>query len=353
MNPSIAAKSLLGRDVVARAVRKLKKYRPRKFHRGNPTLASVASIVPGGGLIGGILGGLGGRFKKPSEVRAAALAPAIVQAANAGNLTAARGLIERAARPMIAKESAVWKAAAAQLSAAIVNAVHKNIASIPQADQSGPEQFAQSVMASAYQLPTAGAGGTTSPGATLLSTPGAPQAIAGVVRSLTSSRRGRRGYGGYGRYPTYTDRYGRQRYSTKPPGTELRIPAGATPTAGTPYNFFRGAVGGGGALATAGQVALAAGAGIGAYLVTKNLLARLGGAAQSKEEAGVQAGMALHDAIVEFQKEKGRAPTAAERAEMKSAYQAKLVELGYDPVTFTRQRSGVESFLETYNPLGG
>lgn len=37
---------------------------------------------------------------------------------------------------------------------------------------------------------------------------------------------------------------------------------------------------------------------------------------------------------------------------MKRAYQAQLVELGYDPVTFTRKRSGVENFLEDYNPLG-
>lgn len=347
MNPSIAARSLLG-EFRVRQAQKVKRRSGflRKFHKNNPTLASIGSLVPGGGLIGGILSGLGGRFNKPSEVRAAALAPAIVQAANAGNLTAARGLIERAARPMKVAESAVWKAAAAQLSAATVAAVHKHIASIPQADQSNPENFAHSVLSSAVQLPTAGA----APGnafTQLAATPGVAQLAGKIVTQATRRPRARRGY------PAYTDRYGRQRYSTKPPGTQLRLPVGASPIAGTPFNFFRSAVGSGGAAATAGQLAVAAGAGLAAYLVTQKLLEHFGGGAQKAEEAGVSASLAHHEAILEFKKQKGRNPNAAELAEMKSALRDKLVELGYDPVTFNRTRSGVENFLETYNPFGG
>lgn len=344
MNPSIAARSLLGEKRTRAAERKRAKYR-RKFHKGNPTLATAASLVPGGGILSGILGGLSGRFKKPSEARAAAIAPAIIQAANAGNLTAARGLIERAALPMKVAESAVWKAALAQVTPNIVAEVKKHLASIPQANQSNPEAFAQSVAASPVQLP-----GTAAPGnafTQLAATPGLLQVAGKIVTASTRRPRARRGY------PAYTDRYGRQRYSTKPPGTQLRLPEGASPIAGTPFNFFRSAVGSGGAAATLGQVAVAGAAGTAAYFVTKNLLARLGGAAQSKEEAGVKAGMALHDAIVEFQKVHGRVPNPTERAEMKAAYAAQLEQLGYDPVTYQRTRSAVEGFLEDYNPFGG
>jgi hypothetical protein len=339
MNPTPAAVRLLGKNRVARAKAKLKRKGIKKRHKGNPLPAVV-------GLLGGLAGKLGGRFRAPSEVRAAKLAPGIVQAANAGNLTAARGLIERAAKPMIPKESAVWKAAAAQLSGDIIKQVAANSKSIPMADQSSPEAFAQSVMASAVQA--AGASGPAASGFStaldILTQPGTVRAVASVARGGRQKRR---------RYPTYTDRYGRQRYSTKPPGGELRLPAGATPSAGTPYSFFQGAVGKGGAAATAGQLAVAGAAGVGAYLVTRRLLQYVGGKAQRAEEAGVNAARALHDALEDYKANTGKYPPPAERARMKAAYQAKLVELGYDPVTFTRTRSGFESFVEDYNPLGG
>jgi len=347
MNPTIAARSLLergrGKRAVARAIRK--QHRRRKpSHKWNPDIAGLASLVPGGSVITSLLGGLGKRFKAPSEVRAGRLAPAIVQSANAGNLTAARGLIERAARPMNVAESNVWKAAAAQLAASTIAAVKANLASIPQADQADPERFAASVVASAYQPMATAAAGT--PAATLLGVLGQP----GTIRAIASAAKPRRQ--ARGRYPTYSD-HGRQRYSSKPPGSELRIPAGATMTPGTPYSFFRGAVGGGGALATAGQVALAAGAGIAAYLVTQRLLAALGGRAQKREEAGVAAALALRQARADLAKQQGYPITPAQAKEMGAAYKQQLIELGYDPVTFTRKRSGVEGFLEAYNPFGG
>lgn len=345
-NPSPAAYSLIGKKKVKRAKKKLRKLGKKRAHKGNP-LPAVVGLLGGAG---GLLGKLGGRFRQPSEKRAAGLAPQIVASANSGNLTAAAGLIERAARPMIAKEAAVWKAAAAQLSPAIIAQVHANVDRIPKADQSNPEAFANSVLSSpvtaaAAAAPAAAAGGLQGVlGA--LTQPGTIRTIASAAKPR-SSRRQRQ------RYPTYIDRQGRQRYSTKPPGSDIRIPQGATPTPGTPYSFFRGAVGKGGAAATAGQVAVAAAAGVAAYLVTQRVLQHLGGKAQRAEEAGVNAALAFRQARADFKQQQGRDPNRSELAEMKRAYQAQLVELGYDPVTFTRKRSGFENFLEDYNPLGG
>lgn len=334
---------MLGRRTVRRAKAKLKRRGRKRAHRGNP-LPAVVGVLSG---LGGLAGKLGGRFRQPSEKRAAGLAPQIVSAANAGNLTAAAGLIERAAKPMIAKESAVWKAAAAQLSPDIIAAVHANASRIPKADQSNPEAFAQSVMANPVQVGTGAAPVGASPGTAAsilqqLAQPGTIRTIASAAKPRRSRRQ---------RYPTYTDQYGRQRYSTKPPGSEMRIPRGATPSPGTPYSFFRGAVGAGGAAVTAGQLAVAGAAGVAAYLVTQRVLQNLGGRAQRKEEAGVNAALAFRQARADFKAQQGRDPNRAELAEMKRAYQAQLVELGYDPVTFTRTRSRLEGFLEDYNPL--
>lgn len=346
-NPTPAAAAMLGKRVVKRAKAKLKRGGRRRAHKGNP-LPAIAAI-----LGSGVLKGLGGRFRKPSEVRAAALAPALVAAANQGNLTAAAGLIERAAKPMIAKEHAVWAAAAAQLSPEIIATVHKNANRIPKADQSNPEAFAQSVMANAVQAAGSSSTGDGQPvesaGAVgqLLDVLGKP----GTIRTIASAARPRRSR--RQRYPTYQDQYGRQRYSYKPPGSQLRIPRGAIPSAGTPYSFFRGAVGSGGVGTTVAQGAVAAAAGVAAYLVTQRLLQYLGGRAQAKEEAGVNAALAFRKARADFKQQQGRDPNRAELQEMKRAYQAQLVQLGYDPVTFTRKRSGVENFLEDYNPLGG
>lgn len=337
-NPTPAAVSMLGKRRVKTATRALKKRGIKRRHKGNPLPAVV-------GLLGGGLGSLGKRFRAPSEKRAAQLAPSIIQAANAGNLTAARGLIERAARPMKVAESNVWKAAAAQLSADIVKQVSINSKSIPMADQSDPEHFAASVAASPFQAPgSSPAASGIATALNVLSAPGTVRAIASVARGGSRRRQ---------RYPTYIDRYGRQRYSTKPPGGELRLPAGATPSPGTPYSFFQGAVGKGGAAATAGQLAVAGAAGVGAYLVTRRLLQYVGGKAQRAEEAGVNAARALHDALEDYKANTGKYPPPAERARMKEAYRQQLVKLGYNPDTFTRTRSGFESFVEDYNPLGG
>lgn len=146
-NPSPAAASILGKRAVRRAKAKLRRGGRRRYHKGNP-IPAVA------GILAGALGGLGGRFRAPSEKRAARVAPSVVASAQAGNLTAARGLIERAALPTIgvAKERLVWQQAAGQLSAATVKAVKQYADLIPAADQSNPENFAASVLAAPIQL---------------------------------------------------------------------------------------------------------------------------------------------------------------------------------------------------------
>jgi len=342
-NPSPAAHALLGKRAVKRAKAKLKKRGKRRAHRGNP-LPAVVGVLSG---LGG-LGKLGGRFRQPSEVRAAKVAESVVQAANNGNLTAAAGLIERAAKPMIQKEHLVWAAAAARLSPAIVMAVKANAKLIPAADQSGPEQFAASVLGNPVSAPGTGAG---SPSALsqitgVLGQPGTIRAIAGAARPRSRRQR----------YPTYTDRYGRQRYSTKPPGSELRLPAGATPSPGTAYSFFRGAVGRGGAATTAAQLGVAAAAGAAAYFGTQAILKYFGGRAVRQEEAGVQLALAARDARKEYALAhglRGAPPTygvpASVIREIGAGMKQQLAELGYN-AQGVRTRSGVENFLSDYAP---
>lgn len=341
-NPSPAAASMLGKRRIKKAKAKLKRRGKKRAHRGNP-LPAVVGVLAGAK---GLLGKLGGRFRAPSEVRAARVAESVVQAANAGNLTAAAGLIERAAKPMIAKEHAVWVAAAARLSPAIVAAVKKNAKSIPAADQSGPEQFAASVLGNPVQ-----AAGMAPSGlqqfAGALAQPGTIRAIA----SAAKPRRGRRQ-----RYPSYVDRYGRQRYSTKPPGSEMRLPAGATPSADTAYSFFRGAVGRGGAGTTALQLGVAAAAGAAAYFGTQAILKHFGGAAVRSEEAGVKLALAARDARKEYALAhglRGAPPTygvpASVIREIGAGMKQQLAELGYN-AQGVRTRSGVETFLSDYAP---
>lgn len=351
-NPTPAAARLLGKKRVARARFKLKRAGKRRAYRGNPSpgvVGTLGSVLPGGGIIGSVIGALGGRFRKPSEVRAAAVAPSVIASANAGNLVAVKGIIHRAEPTFgIAKERAVWQAALTQVKPALVAAAVKQDKQIPEADQSNPEAFQKSVLAAQGAMQLAGA---ASAPPSFIEQAGAyftPGTVSAVARAVTPRRSSRRQ-----RYPTYTDRQGRQRYSTKPPGSQMRLPAGAVPSPGTAYSFFRGAVGKGGAGTTAAQLGVAAAAGAAAYLVTQKLLQYLGGRAQGKEEAGVLAARALHEALEEYKHRFGKYPPPAERREMKAAYRAKLDELGYDPDRFTRTRGAVAGFLEDYNPFGG
>jgi len=342
-NPSPAAAAILGKRRTKLARRKAHRIR-RRAHKGNP-LPAVAAI-----LTSGLLGKLGGRFRAPSEKRAASVAPGVVAAANAGNLTAALGLLTRATLPTIgvAKERLVWQAAAAQLSPAIVEQVKRNSKSIPMADQSNPENFAASVIANAY--PRAGYGGTPT-AASPLGELGAyltPGNVGTIARAVTP-RRSRRA-----RYPTYTDRYGRQRYSYKPPGSQMRLPAGASIAADTPYKFFTGALGGGGAATTAAQLGVAAAAGAAAYFGTQAILKYFGNKTVRTEEAGVQLALAAREARQQYalaHNLRGAPPTygvpASVIRSIGAGMKAKLAELGYDEHG-VRTRSGAEDFLSSY-----
>lgn len=339
MNPTIAAKSLLerahGKRAVARAIRK--QHRRRKpSHKWNPGLADLASLIPGGGIAAKALGALGIKTGSPRYEGGPLISTVqgFLDRVKAGDAAAVEQLHTLATSPAEKNRvqwAKVWNVELPALGGSIPDKQRKLIRLLD---------------------PTAMVGGTgqVSASATtqllgVLSQPGTIRALASAAKPRRQAR---------GRYPTFTDRYGRQRYSTRPPEAgEMRLPAGATPSPGTPYSFFQGAVGKGGAAATAGQVALAAGAGIAAYLVTKRLLSALGGRAQKAEEAGVAAALALRQARADLVKQQGHAITPAQAKEMGAAYKAQLVELGYDPVTFTRQRSGVEDFFESYNPFGG
>jgi len=151
-NPSPAAASLLRKGLGRRLFRKAKSVhgkRRRRFHRGNPAPAAVASIASS--LAGSL--GLGGIFKKPSEKRAAAVAGAVVASAIGGNLTAARAIFERS-RPTfgIAKERAVWAAAWAQIPKHVKDALTKYAEAVPGVDHTNPETAAASALSSPVEL---------------------------------------------------------------------------------------------------------------------------------------------------------------------------------------------------------
>lgn len=349
-NPSPAASALLGKRRVARAKRRLRLKGRKSAHRGNP-LPAVASILSGG--VGGVLTSIGGalgispgRFKAPSEKRAARVIPGLIASALGGNLTAAAAIVERAtstggAGVTKGAELVLWKQAAAQLPAGLVASVQKYFKQIPHIDHSNPEMAAASALAQPFQIPGSGKGQSALEVAQNYLSPGNVVAVARAV-----SRTGRRRRS---RYPTYTDRYGRQRYSTKEPGSQMRLPAGASIAAGTPYSFFSGAVGKGSAGQTAGQLGVAVAAGTAAYFATRAVLRHFGGRALAAEEGGVAAALAFREARADFKAARGRAPTTAEVQEMGRAYKAQLATLGYN-AQGVRTRSATEQFLSDYAP---
>lgn len=333
-NPTPSAASMLGKKRVQSAKRVLKRKGKKRAHKGNPLPAVVGLL--GSGAVKKVASLL--RINTGSPRYEGGPLVSTVQGfldrIKAGDLAALETLHTLATSPgekHRTQWAKVWNQELPALGGALPPKIRAQIRNLDPTSQ----------------LPSAGEK-AVSPGANLLNVLSQPGTIRTIARAATPRRSSRRG-----RYPAYVDRYGRQRYSTRPPGGELRLPAGATPAPGTPYSFFQGAVGKGGAGTTAGQLAVAGAAGVGAYLVTRRLLQYVGGRAQGKEEAGVNAGLALKAALDDYKANTGSYPPPAERARMKEAYRAKLVELGYNPDTFTRTRSGFESFVEDYNPLGG
>lgn len=120
---------------------------------------AAGALIKGGSF----LSGLSKRLKQPSEKRAAAVAQQAVDAANLGNLTAAKMIADRTTFG-IAKERAVWSAALAQLHPEIIRAAQA--ARIPAGfiDQSTPESAVQSALAHPIMLGANGASSSqTSP----------------------------------------------------------------------------------------------------------------------------------------------------------------------------------------------
>ncbi len=143
-NPTPAAAFLLGKRLgrARKAARGIPAFRLRRRRTTSNPLPAVAAVLASK------LGGLGGRFRAPSEKRAAGAATQLVAAAVAGNLTAAKTIAERV-QIGIAKERAVWRRALAQVPARILQLVQRYAAEIPGADQSSPEAAAESAIARA------------------------------------------------------------------------------------------------------------------------------------------------------------------------------------------------------------
>jgi hypothetical protein len=168
----------------------------------------------------------------------------------------------------------------------------------------------------------------------VLQTPGLAQAIPGIIAATQPKQ-------SYNKFGQLTQKVfqGYSPTTGKPKYKNVVVGAAGTAAGLAPGLGGAGAAAGGIGL---GGAALAVGAGAGAYLVTNLLLKNLGGRALSKEQAGVQAAIAHRQALQAYPKE---------QAAINAAYKSTLIELGYDPVTFTRKRTGVEQFLSDYNPF--
>lgn len=164
-----------------------------------------------------------------------------------------------------------------------------------------------------------------------------PLAIA-LAKGLTTRRR--RGYssygGGYGRRRRAPQYYDEEAGLVSPKSFQKAAGVGASGAG------VVGGVGGASALATAGVAIAGLAAG---YYIGYNLNKYLAGKALSAEEAGLAAAKAFRDARAQAAARKGSALTAAEVRSLGAQYKAQLVSLGYDPVTFTRTRSALESFF--------
>jgi len=95
-------------------------------------------------------------------------------------------------------------------------------------------------------------------------------------------------------------------------------------------------------LATAG---VAIGGFAAGYWIGTELQKYVAGRALSAEQAGVEAARAFRAARAAAAAAKGAALTPAEIRSLGTQYKRQLVELGYDPITFTRRRTAAERFV--------
>lgn len=81
------------------------------------------------------------------------------------------------------------------------------------------------------------------------------------------------------------------------------------------------------------------------YWIGTELQKRLAGRTLAAERAGVEAALAFRKARADAARAKGAPLSAAEVRSLGTQYKKQLIALGYDPVTFTRQRGAAERFV--------
>lgn len=319
-NPFPAAVSMIGKARVARASRVYYAKRASKPHyKGNPVPALLLGLAPKLGITG-LIGG--GPDAAKQKLRIAKLDDYAYQVINTKGAAGQEALMHLQA---IAQRQEGHGVA---INDPIVNHARELVDAIKKAATPPPASTAQKALS-------------------VLQQPGTIGAIAAL--SATQKKQGFK-YDKYGNltqkvFNGYNPNTGKPRYKQVPVG-QGGIPgagaaAGLAPAALGGASFL-GTVGAGGAALTAAQLATAGAAGVGAYFVTQKLLQYLGGKALSAEEAGVAASLAHREALQKY---------PAQKDQINAAWRNQLIELGYDPVTFTRKRSGLENFLSDYNPF--
>lgn len=213
-NPAPAAAYLLGIGPVRPTLWSQGHARRRLVGKRTRThnFAPAALAVLG---IGKKLGGVLGRFKQPSEKRAAGPAAQLVAAAIAGNATAARTIYARTLFG-ISKERQVWIAALAQLSPDLVALAHKHPELDARVDNSGPEKAAASAIANAVDVAELA---TSVSGKAKGYKPGLGTALSAVASGVASA--GRAARAPRGRAPSR----GRKanRYNPDPPHQKISV----------------------------------------------------------------------------------------------------------------------------------
>ncbi len=290
MNPSIAAKSLLGPKVVAKAKRVLKRAGRRRLHRSNP-LPALTGLL--GGLGGGLFSGAG-RVGKRQEAEAQRLLALALKG-------------DKTPHPVTGLTPAQSIELHAQLG---WHGFEQALAILHQKQQQEGEEAA----ARAARQPAAQIGrGLTELGQSPLAQ--------GVAVAL--ARGGRSGYG-RGGYRTTYDQFGNPR--------RIR-------TAG-----FQGAGGGAGGLKNLATAGVAIGGLAAGYYIGSELNNALVAEAPNKEEAGVRAALAFKRAREAAAAKKGAPLSPAETASLAAQYRAQLAALGFTPQG-QRRRNVVERFF--------
>lgn len=317
-NPTPAAKALLRKGLGARRYTKAVKRskRRRSYHRGNPAPAAL------GVLAGLFKGKLGQRLTGSPRYDGGPLVTTVqsflerIQKGGQEGLAAVQQL-HREATNVSGKHrmqwAKVWNTELPALGGALKPAIR---AEIKRLDPTA-------LVATGAERATA-----SDPNESALAR--AAQGLAPVViRETLKASKPR------ARYQNYIDAAGVLRRRKVTPRAPRLPTGGAAAVRGGASQLGRAALGAGVAIG-----GLAAG-----YYVGSKLNKYLAGRALGKEQAGVAAALALREARAEATAAKGSALTAAEARSLGAEYKAQLLQLGYDPVTFTRSRSIVERFF--------